>query len=173
MSWFHLLLFLHITAAIIAFGPTFAFPLIGALGKNNPMHMNFALRVIETLEMKLVVPFVLTMPVTGVLMAFNISIEWGHNPWLIAALVVYAAAVTFALTFQSGTIRQMIAMSGGHGGAPSGAGAPLPAGPGAAAAGPPPAFLALAKRMQMGGMLLSLAFFTIMVLMIWKPGGNI
>jgi hypothetical protein len=138
------------------------------------MNMPFALKVIAIMESRLVFPFVLTMPVSGLLMAFNVNLEWNHNPWLIAALVVYAAAVTFSATVQAPTIHKMIAMTSGAG-APGGAPAmaPMPAGPGAAAAGPPPAFLALARRMQVGGMMLSVAFFAIMVLMIWKPGGNI
>jgi hypothetical protein len=168
MSWFHLWLFLHVTAAIVAFGPTFALPLVGALGRDNPTHMSFALRVIGTLERKLIIPFVMTMPVSGVLLAISVSIEWNHNPWLIAALAVYAVALTFALGVQRPVIEKLIDMT-------SGAGAPaaVPAGPGAAVAGPPPAFLALVKRMQMGGMALTVAFFVIMFLMIWKPGGNI
>ena len=173
MSWFHLFLFLHIVAAIIAFGPTFAFPLIAGLARKQPMHMSFALQTIEVLEERLVVPFVLTMPISGLLMAFNIGIEWQHNVWLIAAICVYVVAVTFSVTVQGPTVKKMLAMmsGGAHGGAPSMS--PVPAGPGAASAGPPPAFLALAKRMQMGGMALSVAFFVIVVLMIWKPGGNI
>ena len=168
MSWFHLWLFLHVTAAIIAFGPTCAFPLVGALGRDNPMHMSFALKVIGTLEDKLVIPFVMTMPVSGLLLAISVSIEWNHNPWLIAALVVYAAAVTFAIAVQRPVVERLIHMTSGAGGP-----AAVPAGPGAAVAGPPPAFLALIKRMQVGGMLLTLAFFVIMFLMIWRPGGNI
>src|SRR5581483_5317908 len=168
MSWFHLFLFLHITAPIVAFGPTFTFPLIGAAARAQPMHVGFALKTIDMLEEKLVIPFVLTMPVSGLLMAFNIGVDWTRNPWLIAALCVYAAAVTFAITVQAPTVRQAIAMISG-----AGAPTPVPAGPGAAAAGPPPAFLALMKRMQIGGMMLTLAFFILMVLMVWRPGGNI
>ncbi len=173
MSWFHLFLFLHIVAAIVAFGPTFTFPLVASLARKQPVHMPFALRSIEVMEERLVVPFVLTMPVSGLLMAFNIGIDWSRNVWLIAALCVYAVAVTFSVTVQGPTVKKMLAMvsPGAHGGAPSMA--PVPAGPGAASAGPPPAFLALARRMQLGGMALSLAFFVIVVLMIWRPGGNI
>src|SRR5579884_3547973 len=166
MHWFQLFLFLHILAAIVAFGPTFTLPLIGAAARSQPMHIGFALKAIEILEERLVIPFVLTMPISGLLMAFNISLDWGHNPWIIAALVVYAVAVSFALGVQAPTVRKALAMV-------SGGPAPVPAGPGAAAAGPPPAFLALMKRMQMGGMLLSLFFLILMVLMIWRPGGNI
>lgn len=171
MSWFHLFLFLHVTAAVIAFGPTFAFPLIGAMGGENPTHMSFALKVIAKLENRLVLPFVMTMPVSGLLLAYNIGIEWYHNVWLIAALVVYAAAVTYSVRVQMPTVHRLIDMLSGP--APATGPAAVPAGPGAAVAGPPPAILALVKRMQMGGMALTGAFFVIMVLMIWKPGGNI
>lgn len=173
MTWFHLFLFLHIVAAIIAFGPTFAFPLIAGLARKQPQHTPFALRAIEVMEERLVMPFVLTMPISGLLMAFNIGVDWGRNVWLIVAVVVYVAAVGFSVAVQAPTVKKMLAMvsPGAHGGAPSMQ--PMPAGPGAAHAGPPPAFLALAKRMQMGGMLLSLAFFVIVVLMIWRPGGTI
>ena len=34
-------LFLHVIGAIIAFGPVFSFPLIGAAGGREPMHANF------------------------------------------------------------------------------------------------------------------------------------
>ena len=42
---FPYLLFLHVLGAIVAFGPTFAFPFIGALGGAEPQHANFATRV--------------------------------------------------------------------------------------------------------------------------------
>ena len=42
-----LLMFLHVGAAIIAFGPTFAFPILGAMGGKEPMFANFATRASE------------------------------------------------------------------------------------------------------------------------------
>ena len=45
-AWlFPCVLFLHVLGAIIAFGPTFAFPIIGAMGGAEPQHANFATRV--------------------------------------------------------------------------------------------------------------------------------
>ena len=71
---FTLFLFLHIGAAIIAFGPSFAFPIIGAMAGKEPMHGNFATRVNEALEDRLVLPFAISMPFTGVFL-----IWFGHT----------------------------------------------------------------------------------------------
>lgn len=168
MSWFHLWLFLHVTAAIVAFGPTFAFPLIGAVARKNPAHMGFGLLVSEVIEMRLVIPFALSMPVSGLGLAFTLQIEWNHNPWLIAALVVYTAAIYTAIVLQAPVVRKLVQMTA-HAPVP----APLPAGPGAELAGPPPAMVALLKRMQVQGMILTGFLMVIIVLMVWKPGGNI
>ena len=168
MSWFHLWLFLHVTAAIVAFGPTFAFPIIGAVSRKNPAHAPFGLLVSEVIEMRLVIPFALSMPISGLGLAYTVNVEWNHNPWLIAALVVYATAMFVALALQAPVLRKLVQMTS-H----AGAAAPMPAGPGAAAAGPPPAMAALLKRMQIQGMMLTVFLITIIVLMVWKPGGNI
>ena len=45
-----LFLLLHIGGAIVAFGPTFAFPLIGSMGAAEPQHANFALRINERIS---------------------------------------------------------------------------------------------------------------------------
>lgn len=166
MSWFHTWLFLHVTAAIIAFGPTFAFPIIGAVASKHPAHAPFGLLVSEAIEWRLVIPFALSMPVSGLGLAYTVHIEWNHNPWLIAGISVYAAAMFTALALQAPVVRKLVQMTA-H------APAPVPAGPGAAAAGPPPEMAALLKRMQMQGMLLTVFLITIIVLMVWKPGGNI
>src|SRR5437016_1599044 len=70
---FSLFLFLHVISAIIAFGPTFTFALIGAAGAKEPQHGNFGLRLAETITDRVVIPVALTMPVTGVLL-----IWFGH-----------------------------------------------------------------------------------------------
>ena len=42
--------------AIVAFGPTFAFSFIGAMGGAEPQHANFATRVSLTISSRLVYP---------------------------------------------------------------------------------------------------------------------
>ena len=69
MDWvLAILLFQHVGGAIIAFGPTFTFPLIGAMGGREPQHVNFALRLAEAIEMRFVLPLAVFQGVTGVLL---------------------------------------------------------------------------------------------------------
>ncbi len=59
MDWsalFPWLLFLHVLGAIVAFGPTFAFSFIGAMGGAEPQHANFATRVSLTISSQARVP---------------------------------------------------------------------------------------------------------------------
>ena len=51
LAWlFPFFLFLHVLGAIVAFGPTFAFSIIGAMGGKEPQHANFATRVSATIS---------------------------------------------------------------------------------------------------------------------------
>jgi Predicted integral membrane protein (DUF2269) len=177
MNWFLFWLLLHVAAAIIAFGPTFVFPLVGSLVPKMPQHTPFALAVNAAIEDKLVIPFALTMPISGLGMAYCVQLQWQHNVWLIAALVLYTAAMVIAIFVQRPIIHRLIHMAQHMGGPPAGAGAasaaPMPAGPGAAPAGPPPEFVALVNRTKKFGMLLTVFLLTIIVLMVLKPGGNV
>jgi uncharacterized membrane protein len=161
-SAFYLFLYLHILGAIIAFGPGLVFPILGSMGGSEPMHGNFALRVGEAIEMKIVIPVAASMPVTGVLMIVTGNIGLAHF-WLIAGIVLYVIAYTFAVTIQRNTVHHMIEMT-------SHAPAPAAAGPGAAPAGPPPEFLALVRRSQLGGIFLNVMVLVIVLLMVFRPG---
>lgn len=169
MSWMKLWLLLHIAAAIIAFGPTFVFPLIGAASKKNPMHGGFGLLVSEIIETRLVIPFALSMPISGLGLAYTAQVDWGRNPWLIAGLSLYVIAMFIALALQAPIVHKLVHMTS-H--APA-AQQPMPAGPGAAAAGPPPEMARMLKRMQIQGMMLTVLLVTIIVLMVLRPGGNV
>ena len=57
MAWlFPYILFLHVMGAILAFGPTYAFSIIGAMGGKEPQHANFGVRVTAQIGSKLVYP---------------------------------------------------------------------------------------------------------------------
>lgn len=166
---FTLFLFLHIGSAIIAFGPSFAFPIIAALGRNNPQHANFGVRISEALEEKLVLPFAISMPFTGVFLIWfgHINLTDRTGWWLGIAIVLYATAITIAVGSQRGLIRHMVEITSG--GPPAGgppAGAPAA---GARPAGPPPEVVATAKKIQRNGIILSVLVVLIVLLMVSRP----
>ena len=154
---FPYLLFLHVLGAIVAFGPTFGFQFIGAMGGAEPPHGNFALRVSETLSRRLVYPIGITLPITGA----AIILVLGINPldrqswWLALGIVLYAIAYGYAFFVQGKLVAQVIEMTS----------APPPPG----ASGPPPALMALVRRIQRGGMGLGILLVVIVFLMVVKP----
>lgn len=154
---FPYLLFLHVLGAIVAFGPTFAFPFIGAMGGGEPQHANFATRVSNTLAHRLVYPIGITLPITGAAMMF----VRGLNPsdrafwWLGLAIVLYVIAYGYSYFFQGKLIGRVIVMTS----------APPPPG----ASGPPPELRALVSRIQRGGMATTILLVAIIFLMVVKP----
>ena len=153
-------LFLHIAAAIVGFGPTFSFGLIMAMGAKDPKNMPFASAIMHAISKKVTLPLALSMAVTGTLLI--IASPYGlSDTWLVAALGVYAVAISYSMFVQgpaSGKMQEMIAG--------------MPSGPpsGDAPAGPPAEMAKLGKKLQMGGMFLGVLTLVILVLMVWKPG---
>lgn len=157
MDLFPWLLFLHVLGAIVAFGPTFSFPIIGAMGGGEPQHGNFATRVSRTLTSRLVFPIGITLPITGaaMILARGINLAERANWWLGLAIVLYVIAYGYSFFYQRGLVDQVIEMTS----------SPPPAG----AAGPPPALLALVARIQRGGMITTILLVSIILLMVVKP----
>jgi hypothetical protein len=185
---FTLFLFLHVGAAIIAFGPTFIYMIIGGMGAAEPMHANFAVRVTNTINDRVVIPLALTMPVTGFLMVYFGHIDLTNRAWywLDLAIVIYVVLLIISIGIQRPTVQRMIQLTtrppaaGGAptaaGGAPAAAGgpsaaagAPAPAAGGAPAAGPPPEVRATAARIRRNGMVLGLLLVVMIFLMVVKP----
>ena len=174
---FSLFLFLHIGAAIIAFGPTFTFPVIGGMGARDPMHANFAVRVTEALEDKFVLPFAISMPFTGVGLIYfgHINLADRSGWWLSLGIVLYVIALYIAVFVQRPTVQHMVKITAG--GPPPGAGPAGSAGLGGAAggpgsgrpAGPPPEVVATARKIQRNGGILGLLIVLIVLLMIVRP----
>jgi hypothetical protein len=160
MDWsalFPYLLFLHILAAIAAFGPTFAFRYIGAMGGAEPQHGNFAVRVSHTLSHRLVYPIGITLPITGAAMILVLGLNLTDRAfwWLDLAIVLYAIIYGYAFFVQNKIVARVIEMTS----------TPPPPG----ASGPPPELLALVKRIQQGGIGLTIGLVVIIFLMVVKP----
>ena len=164
LPWF---LFAHILGAIIAFGPTFSFPIIGRLGAVEREHANFATRLSSALSRVQVVPFAILQGITGVGIIITGNIDVMAVPWLMVAIVLYLIALGYALFVQTPTVKRVIAMTSG--GPPPGvtADGPPPGGP--PAGGPPPELRALIRRVQLGGLFLMALIVSIVFLMVVKP----
>jgi uncharacterized membrane protein len=149
-------LFLHVLGAILAFGPTFAFPIIGAMAGREPQHANFATRATDAVGNRLVVPLAISMAVTGVglILVTGRNLADRSNWWLGIAIVIYAIALTYSLAVQNRDVGRIISLTS----------APPPG-----ASGPPPELPPIVKRVQRGGMFLGLAVIVIVFLMVVKP----
>ncbi len=154
-------LFLHIGGAIVAFGPTFAFPIIGAMGGKEPQHVNFAIRLTYRLSERMVLPVAIWVGLTG------IALIWrsGHSVtevWLGLGILFYVIALSISLFVMLPNARALIAATSGP--------PPTPAPGSALPSGPPAHLVALIKRQQMAGMVVSLLIVLIVIMMVFKPG---
>lgn len=147
------LLFLHIMGAIIAFGPTFAFPILGAAAGREPLHANFMTRAIFLVSEKLVIPLALFQGLTGLALVWFAEWDLLGTRWLLSSLILYVGVVAFALGVNTPNVRRVIELSS------------TPPGPG----GPPPELLSRVAAMRRNGMLLALAVVVIVALMVLKP----
>lgn len=168
IPWIQVFFFLHIGAAIVAFGPTFIFPVIGVMGGKEPMHVNFATRVSHAIASKVVVPVALTMPLSGIGLIWLVPIDVldPKGYWLLAGIAVYVFAIGFVVLRQIPNTVKVIEMTSLMPTPP--AGGPPAGGP--PAGGPPPALMAAVKKVQQGGIVLSLLLVAIFFLMIFRPG---
>jgi uncharacterized membrane protein len=160
VNWLFLVfLFLHIGAAIVAFGPTFAFPLIAAAGQKDPQHAAFAAELSDRIESKLVLPLALSMPVTGALMIIVGGIDL-FQPWLLAAIALYLVAISYSVFVQGPAGRELAHVLAAMSANPPVSGAT------AVASGPPPRVAELGAKLQRGGMLLTVLLVAIVILMV-------
>ncbi|MEO8462732.1 MAG: DUF2269 family protein [Chloroflexota bacterium] len=163
MDLFPWILWLHIFGAIVAFGPTFAFSVIGGMGGKEPMHANFATRVTEKIERGIVLPLAAVQGLTGLalLLMSGRNLTVSTNYWLGVAIVLYLIALGFSYFGQLRRVEALVHLSSTP--------PPAPAS-GVAPSGPPPALLAAVKAVQQGGIFLTVMIVSIIFLMVVKPG---
>lgn len=149
-----LLLFLHVMGAILAFGPTFAYSIMGAMAGREPQHANFSARQVAAIGNKLVYPLAIFQGVTGVLLIIASKRDLVNERWLGLAIVLYAITLTYALTVQRHALHHLIEMTSTP---------PAPGSP------PNPEIPATVKKIQRGGMFLGAMIVIIVFLMVVKP----
>jgi uncharacterized membrane protein len=155
---FQIVLFLHVFGAILAFGPTYAFSIIGAMGGKEPQHANFATRVSEKVSTTLVYPLAVFQGVTGVALILISGRDLTKSLWLAIAIVLYVGALAYSFTIQRNAVHRVIELS------TMPAGGPPPGAP----AGPPPGLPEAVKKVQQGGMALGITIAVIVFLMVTK-----
>src|SRR5688500_15041592 len=134
MAWlFPYLLFLHVLGAIVAFGPTFSFSIMGAMGGAEPQHGNFATRVSSAITSKRVLPIGITLPITGLAMIAVVCVSPLERDrwWLALGIVLYLIAYGYGFFVQRPLVARVIELTS----------SPPP--PGASC--PPPELMALVK----------------------------
>jgi uncharacterized membrane protein len=152
------ILLVHVLGAIIAFGPVFSFPLIGAAGAREPMHSNFGLRLSKVISDRQVIPLALLQGITGLLLIWlaGWDLTAPRGRWLIAAIIMYVIAIANALWVTRPKVIQLVDLTSG----------PRPAD---APPGPPPGAPALIATIQRAGMINTVLIVLIVVLMVVKP----
>src|SRR5512134_797194 len=90
MDWLlAILVFLHVFGAIVAFGPTYAFILLGPMAGREPQHANFAVRFQYLIATRVIAPLALLQGVTGLLIVWRLNINLFATMWLMVAIVLY------------------------------------------------------------------------------------
>ena len=162
MDWvFLILLFLHVGGAIVAFGPTFAFPILGPMAGKEPPHVNFALRFQKRVATTLVIPLALLQGVTGLLLVWKSGINLLGTYWLLVSIVLYVIALVLSIGFGLPTINKLIEATSAPPPAPP-PGSPPPS-------GPPPHIAALVQRGRRIGYGQTALIVAIVFLMVTKP----
>lgn len=163
MNWvFAIVLFLHVAGAILAFGPTYAFMILGPMGGSEPQHLSFALRVQKKISSTLIAPLAVFQGITGLTLVALAGFEILTRGWLLLSLVLYAILLTIGFGVLIPSLRVLVAATSGP---PP---APAPAG-GAAPQGPPAHIIAARDRARMGGMINAVLVLVIVFLMVTKP----
>jgi hypothetical protein len=154
-SLFTIFLFLHIAAAIVAFGPSYVTPYVMRMVAAEPEHRSFISRMNLAISRKITTPLALSMAVTGALMIWVTN--YPMRPWLMIAIVLYIFLVGWSLLVQQPDSQRIIDKMRElrESGAPPGP--------------PPPEVQKLIKRNRRGGKMLGVVTMLIVALMIWKP----
>jgi hypothetical protein len=153
-----LLLLLHVAGAIVAFGPTFTFPFLGALAGAEPQHTNFALRFQTRIVRTLVEPLAILQAITGVLLIWRVGFNVFATYWLLIGIALYLVALYISFFIAAPTLRALVAATSSPPPAPP-AGSPAPA-------GPPPHIAALVNRGRQAGMAMTGLLVVIIILMV-------
>lgn len=159
-DFYSFILFLHITSAVIAFGATFAFPIIDmAIRRSDLSALPVWNEAQNQIGFKLITPGAIVVLLSGIYMATTDRWEGLGGAWFSAAGLIVIVLLGLGHGFFAPTARKMKAQ------------AETDLAAGAAQSGRMSAeYEAMARRVAMVGMLSSLLVLVALLLMVWKPG---
>lgn len=159
LDFYTVVLFLHIAAAVIAFGATFAFPIIDITVRRVDLRsLPVWHEAQNAIGMKLITPGATLVLISGIYMAIDRWKDVGGF-WFGAAGVIVIVLLGLGHGFFAPTARKMRDQ------------AKTDLAAGAAESGRmSAAYEALAVRTRTVGILSSLLVLTALLLMVWKPG---
>jgi len=158
-SWFTFFLILHILAVFVAFGPAFAYPLIGRMMAGEPQYAPILTRVIATIDRRMTLPLSIAVPFLGLGLIYTGHFDLWKSEWLLIAIVLYIAAFFVSVFILLPSEAQLVAALQS-----------MPERPLGDADGPPPHLAPLIRRVTVWGGSLNATVVVILVLMVWRPG---
>ena len=147
-SWYLVLKFIHIAAAITAVGANVTYGVWNARIASDPSHTSFVLKGIKFLDDRIANPAYGVLFITGLIMVF--AGRWGFALWVIVAIILFVAVAAIGGAVFTPLLRNQIRLAD--------------AGDTTSAE-----FTRLANRSRMIGPLLGLLVVLIIVMMVFKP----
>ena len=156
MDLFKILLFLHVIAAIAAFGPGFASMIVAPMVAREPQHAHWYARTQLTASRRLVTPLAISMAITGIalILVKGRTTIVGTSHWLEASILLYVIVVVIAMAVLAPAGRKLVALTS------------TPPAPGS---GPSDELQKTGGRLRAGGMALTGLVVVIVFLMVSKP----
>ncbi len=88
ISFYNVVLFVHIAAVVLAFGVFFAYPVLwGVARRGDERHLPYLHRVQAQIEQRLVSPAMVVILLAGLYLAFDGPYDFG-DPWIGATLLI-------------------------------------------------------------------------------------
>ena len=150
MSPYLLLKLVHVALAIVAIGGTLTYAMWLSLAERQPEHLVFTIRGIRAIDRRIANPAYVLLLVTGVAMIFVSGVPL-TQPWLLAALGIYAAAALLGFCVFGPVVRGELAALE-RGGTSD------------------PEYLRLRGRARTLGVVTTAMVLTILALMVVRPG---
>jgi len=105
-TWYLVLKWIHIFAAITAVGANITYGVWNARSQSDPAHLGFALKGIKFIDDRIANPAYGVVLLTGLIMVFAGS--WGFKLWVVLALILFVIMAVLAVAVYSPVLRKMI-----------------------------------------------------------------